>query len=180
MSSRSQASPPLPRTFENQALGELGVREGVTIRWRADLRYAGQGFELLVDLDADVSVGVIRQRFEQEYRPHLRPRAGKRRDRVRRAEGRRRVFLPTVPPERLRMRRPAPFGGSHRSAYFGKTHGLHETPVIGRNDLASIPRRGPLIIEEYEGTTVVPPHAQRGARRARQHRHHVCGGRSRG
>jgi N-methylhydantoinase A len=42
-------------------------------------------------------------------------------------------------------------------AYFGKAHGLLDTPVIERGDLTSTPRPGPLIIEEYEGTTVVPP-----------------------
>jgi len=47
----------------------------------------------------------------------------------------------------------APF----RMAYFGKAHGLLDTPVIERGDLTSTPRPGPLIIEEYEGTTVVPP-----------------------
>src|SRR5882724_6364056 len=36
--------------LEQQAIAELGVNEGVTVRWRAELRYAGQGFELSVDL----------------------------------------------------------------------------------------------------------------------------------
>ena len=45
-----------------------------------------------------------------------------------------------------------------RSVYFGPEHGEHDTPVLGarrarRQDL----RAGPLIVEEYEGTTVVPP-----------------------
>ena len=34
---------------------------------------------------------------------------------------------------------------------------LSDTPVIGRGRLGSEPRSGPLIIEEYEGTCVVPP-----------------------
>jgi len=57
------------------------------------------------------------------------------------------------------MRRRAGNTARSRSAYFGKQRGLHETPVIARGDLTSTPRSGPLIIEEYEGTTVVPPHA---------------------
>jgi N-methylhydantoinase A len=36
---------------------------------------------------------------------------------------------------------------------------LIDTPVIGREALDTPPRPGPLIIEEYEGTTVVPPQA---------------------
>jgi N-methylhydantoinase A len=46
-----------------------------------------------------------------------------------------------------------------RKAYFGDRHGLRDTPVIGREALDATPRPGPLIIEEYEGTTVVPPEA---------------------
>ena len=46
-----------------------------------------------------------------------------------------------------------------RPAYFGPRHGRIDTPVLGRATLTSSPRQGPLIIEEYEGTTVVPPGA---------------------
>jgi N-methylhydantoinase A len=33
------------------------------------------------------------------------------------------------------------------------------TPVISRHELDAEPRQGPLVIEEVEGTTVVPPYA---------------------
>lgn len=46
-----------------------------------------------------------------------------------------------------------------RKAYFGREQGLIDTPVIERRELSATPRPGPMIIEEYEGTTVVPPHA---------------------
>jgi N-methylhydantoinase A len=36
---------------------------------------------------------------------------------------------------------------------------LLDTPVIDRGELAVSARQGPLIVEEYEGTTVVPPNA---------------------
>jgi N-methylhydantoinase A len=61
----------------------------------------------------------------------------------------------------LRVRK-APFRAPTapwRKAYFGREHGLVETPVIERWELSAKPRPGPLIIEEYEGTTVVPPQA---------------------
>jgi N-methylhydantoinase A len=48
---------------------------------------------------------------------------------------------------------------SVRKAYFGREYGLIDTPVINRQELSASPRPGPLIIEEYEGTTVVPPYA---------------------
>ena len=49
-----------------------------------------------------------------------------------------------------------------RPAYFGDGHGWLETPVLSRADLAG-GRAGPLIVEEYDATCVVPPgaHAER-------------------
>jgi N-methylhydantoinase A len=44
-----------------------------------------------------------------------------------------------------------------RPACFGPAHGVIETPVLGRARLDSAPRQGPMVIEEYEGTIVVPP-----------------------
>jgi N-methylhydantoinase A len=32
-------------------------------------------------------------------------------------------------------------------------------PVLDRAALSAVPRRGPFIVEEYDGTTVVPPDA---------------------
>ena len=48
-----------------------------------------------------------------------------------------------------------------RPAYFGPAHGWQETEVIGRGDLPE-ERAGPLIIEEYDATGVVPPGARAG------------------
>jgi N-methylhydantoinase A len=46
-----------------------------------------------------------------------------------------------------------------RRAYFGAPHGWVETPVLRRSEL-SVPRAGPLIVEEYDSTCVVPPGAR--------------------
>jgi len=51
--------------------------------------------------------------------------------------------------------RPGP--DARRRVYFGPATGLVDTPVIGRGRLEVEPRSGPVIIEEYEGTCVVPP-----------------------
>ncbi|MEL0019548.1 MAG: hydantoinase/oxoprolinase family protein, partial [Rickettsiales bacterium] len=45
----------------------------------------------------------------------------------------------------------------HRNAYYGDGHGWIETPIVGRADLTAAPRQGPLIVEEYDSTTVVRP-----------------------
>ena len=46
---------------------------------------------------------------------------------------------------------------SNRKAYFGPEAGLLDTPVIARKDLLNQVIDGPLIVEEYDATCVVPP-----------------------
>jgi len=43
-----------------------------------------------------------------------------------------------------------------RDAFFPRT-GLVSTPIVARKDLTARPRSGPVIVEEYDATTVVPP-----------------------
>ena len=62
---------------------------------------------------------------------------------------------PSVP-ERVRPSRPEPEPPQPRKAYFGS---WIDTPVMRRSDLAE-PRKGPLIVEEYDATCVVPPGAR--------------------
>ncbi len=49
-----------------------------------------------------------------------------------------------------------------RSAYFGARDGWLETPVIVRTALVGGLSEGPLIVEEYDSTTVVPPGCRAG------------------
>ena len=42
-------------------------------------------------------------------------------------------------------------------AYFGPEHGWLEAKLVTRGSLGSEPLRGPLIVEEYDTTTVVRP-----------------------
>ncbi len=53
---------------------------------------------------------------------------------------------------------PAP-GGRPRSrrAWFGRQHGWREAAVLARGDLAETATAGPVIIEEYDATCLVPP-----------------------
>lgn len=46
---------------------------------------------------------------------------------------------------------------SERQAYFGPGLGWRATPVLPREGLRETPRAGPLIVEEYDTTTVAPP-----------------------
>ena len=47
----------------------------------------------------------------------------------------------------------------NRKAYFGKDHGWVETPILGRDDLQK-KYSGPVIIEEYDATCLIPPNAE--------------------
>lgn len=58
-------------------------------------------------------------------------------------------------PDRLRLPVSAGSGGVRR-VYFGPGFGWVETPVVGRAELAG-GAGGPVIVEEYDSTTVVPP-----------------------
>ena len=60
-------------------------------------------------------------------------------------------------PERLRLVTDAGPASTSRRAYFGPQDGWRETPVVARQTLAGRPFEGPLIIEEYDATTVIPP-----------------------
>ena len=50
-------------------------------------------------------------------------------------------------------------GPSQRTAWFGGREGSRDVPVIGRADLDHTPRSGPLLVDEYDATTLVPPRA---------------------
>ncbi len=64
--------------------------------------------------------------------------------------------VPRVPAT-LESQRRASKEETKRQVYFGPEYGWIETPVIGRASLEDSPRTGPLVIEEYESTSVVRP-----------------------
>jgi N-methylhydantoinase A len=53
-----------------------------------------------------------------------------------------------------------PAAQTSRKAYFGRDVGFIDTPVIPRGALGDDWRAGPLIIEEYDATCVVPHDAR--------------------
>jgi len=58
-------------------------------------------------------------------------------------------------PDRLSMSADMRAGGV-RDVYFGPQLGLVSTPVVARDDLGEW-QAGPLLVEEFDSTTVVPP-----------------------
>ena len=125
----------------------------------ADVRYRGQSSELTVPipegtLDA-AALRALEDRFEREF------------ERTYGHRGDTKAFeLVTV---RLVMRVPravehgtdwAPertHAESRRGVYFGPECGVLDTAVIDRRSLGAAPRPGPLLIQEYDTTIVVPP-----------------------
>ena len=67
--------------------------------------------------------------------------------------------LPLTPrvPDSINLRDERGSTGRERKAYYGPKAGWQTTPVIGRSELAGSTLAGPLIVEEYDSTTVVPP-----------------------
>jgi N-methylhydantoinase A len=66
---------------------------------------------------------------------------------------------PPVPDRLKGMDERAAAENSLRQAYFGPEIGWMEAAVVGRADLLEA-RTGPLIIEEYDATCLVPPGAK--------------------
>lgn len=139
-------------TSEGYAAGEY------TLTRLADLRYAGQAHELTVDCasregfpDFPALISAFGAEHERTYGHQaeaeavecvtLRLIARVTEDRPERQ----------IAPARAAIKEPIP-----RMVYFGPDHGEVETPVIDRPALTH-PRNGPMIVEEYDSTCVVPP-----------------------
>ena len=149
-------------SLKTAVLRQLGhPEERVAFALQAAMRYVGQAFELRVPLPAVAGdfAAAVQERFEREHEATYGHRmAG--------GSGVEFVALEavaTVRDERadasaVPERRRASAKAEKRRAYFGPEAGWVEAAVIGRDALAS-ERRGPLVVEEYEGTTVVPPGA---------------------
>ena len=128
---------------------------------QADMRYRGQAFELTVPLpEGDLDTGLLAElaeRFEAEHERRYGHRfAGEYPVEVVNLR-----LVGRVPEEQAPVMPALAAGGGaagSRQVYFGPRFGPPlATPVIGRADVDEAPRQGPLIVEEYDCTTVVPP-----------------------
>jgi len=60
-------------------------------------------------------------------------------------------------PDRITLNHESTPTTNSRNAYYGPEHGWMETPILPRMAFGTEPRLGPLIVEEYDCTTVVRP-----------------------
>jgi N-methylhydantoinase A len=126
----------------------------------ANMHYAGQIFELSVAVPpGDVDLAKLAEAFGHEHERTYGHRAGPDEpvelvnvEVVGRG-------LPETPrvPERLQYASHREVTFAPRQAYFGEQHGWMETQVMDRSQLTETPLAGPLVIEEYDATCVVPP-----------------------
>ena len=130
----------------------------IVIQRSATLRYQGQSFELQIAFEA-TTPDELTEAFGAEHERTYGHRAGA-------DEPVEIVALQVVGrglaerarlPDRLSQAAATPAQRARR-AYFGRTHGWCETPVLGRAALAT-PRAGPAIVEEYDSTCLIPPGA---------------------
>ena len=133
----------------------------VTLSCSVDVRFKGQASEIRIAVTDEnfneMTVGALHTTFETEHERLY----GHRSDPDNPVEvvavrligqagirGQQGVLNPA---ERLGARE------SSREAYFGGSWGTIDTPVISRHDLGEAGTAGPLLIDEYDSTIVVPP-----------------------
>ena len=131
----------------------------VTLHREAELRYTGQAYELSVTapaLDADAPAALVAAFTAEHERTYGHAASDEPIDLVNI-----RVTASALPRgarvAALPLRRRAGQTERQRLAYFGPALGRLATPVIERAALAGGARPGPLIVEEYDATVLVPP-----------------------
>ena len=138
--------------------------EEITLVLTADMRYAGQGFEVGVPIDLvhvrGRDAAALRGVFDAQYRQRFGRSLGMLAVEV--VSWRVRVV---APPSVTEVRFEAPAGGGvsllgHRDAYFAEAGGYVPTPVHARARLAvGAVLDGPALVTEAETTSVIGPHA---------------------
>jgi N-methylhydantoinase A len=123
-----------------------------------DCKYEGQSFELTVPLPPRLDDSLAKELAEIFGREHERTYGHRADDDPIQLVNLRltaRLVRPAAPVKRLGDDHAVARGERH--AFFGATHGPLATPVIARRDLDDAWRPGPLFVDEYDATTLVPP-----------------------
>ncbi len=142
-------------------LAAQGYGADVEIERSADLKYQGQSFELAVPLGAldggDDAIRALAEAFSQEHERTYGHKAEGDPIQIVNLRLTARARRPADGPEAMCFAPSARGAGGERQAYFGAGFGTLATSVIGRADLGQHARPGPLLIDEYDATTLVPP-----------------------
>jgi N-methylhydantoinase A len=150
---------------EEALAGDGGHPTGARVERFLDLRYEGQSFELTIPLAAGPLTAdafrAARRRFDEEHErtyghrvPDQEVEVVNVRLRATAADaGRVEALLRSLEGEEGEGGR----GVAHREAHFGPDNGSARAPVVGRWAVGPDPAPGPLLVEEMDSTTVVPP-----------------------
>lgn len=128
---------------------------------QADLRYVGQAFELTVSADHEggfADTSVLATRFHNEHERTYGHKSPDQPIEIVNIRVVARVSTQEVNTVAISSptANPLPFG--KRAAYFGPQLGLTQTKIAtDRYSLGAEGVQGPIIVEEYDATTVVPP-----------------------
>lgn len=143
----------------------------IALNRSADVHYAGQSSDLSVDVPGHLlspnDLASLRERFDIEHERTYGHRGTGQRIELTNLRVRATVRSPErsgFDVFRVASQSPAPSDGHgpsvSRDAYFGPSHGLVSTPVVSRTEISNEARSGPLIIEDMDATTVLPPGAR--------------------
>lgn len=130
----------------------------IALDWEADLRHEGQASELTVQFkDEGDILAALGDAFLAEYLKVYGYRDESPIELVKisltaRGLRERRLDFGAI---RVDERPPA-HGGKERAIAFGRGSDAVPVPVIGRADLGATPKAGPLVVEEFDATIVVP------------------------
>ncbi len=146
------------------ALEREGFGRGqIQIHRYADLRYAAQAYELTIPVNRAGAPDLARM-AEDFHREHFRTYAHRAENEPVALVSIRAVAKVPTPEAQIRPARPAGLvpDTPHvlRQVYFGPLLGTRGTRIVRRGELAGIVLDGPLIVEEYDSTCVVPPGAR--------------------
>ena len=142
-------------------LSRQGFSESeIDLHCYTDMRYSGQSYELTIPVGSTTltwdTIGRLENAYDEEHEKTYGHKGGEGEDYTFvnfRLIGRVARKSSTV----VHSKNGFKPRQSSRQAYFGPEHGLVDTPVLSRGDLDAEPREGPLLIDEFDSTTVVPP-----------------------
>ncbi|MGE0154993.1 MAG: hydantoinase/oxoprolinase family protein [Reyranellaceae bacterium] len=155
----------LPRIRAQMRQGDVAMSEQAVEEWFADLRYLGQGHDLRIAIGADDAADEIRRKFAAEHRQQYGHDFG---DmpievinlRVIMRETREAAARPAMAgrrPPAAPGSAPAP-GSETRRCFFGGNFAFRAARILkNRAELGAGAVSGPVVIEEYDTTIVVPP-----------------------
>ncbi|MFD1380307.1 hydantoinase/oxoprolinase family protein [Fodinicurvata halophila] len=149
-----------------ELLGEEGYEEAAQkLSFEIDLRYMGQSSELTVALPEGKLDAVHRQAIYEAFQRDYQTTYGYNNEEplemvclrltaVGHLENRLRFEHTKAQLEKTETSQ------SRRAVYFEREQGYVDTAVVSRAMIDSVPRSGPMIVETYDTTIIIPPWAQ--------------------